>query len=41
MSQAFSGGGYPLASDLRNAVLADADDDARFSGAQRGNVRLV
>ena len=30
MSQAFSGGGYPLASDLRNAVLADADDVARL-----------
>lgn len=30
MSQAFSGGGHPLASDLRNAVLADADDVARL-----------
>ena len=30
MSQAFTGGGHPLAGDLRNAMLADADDVARL-----------
>ena len=38
MSRAFSTGHYPLGTDMRMAVVADADDVARLLTAMRMSV---